>query len=698
MPDSKRENPSLTAELEAMFAEATLPTSPALATQILSLIDDPHATAAQFARLIEADPALSARLLRMANSARYGQRHEVTTITRAVTVIGLRQLRVVALGFELVRHLDSLGGCAFDLPEFWQQSILRACLAREVARAVVPALAEEAFLAGLLQDCGILLLVQTLGDEYAAMCAEQVRSPTAFFEAEQHRFPYTHVDAAVAMTSMWDLPEAIAGPIAGHHAPVTLAADADDIDRLGAVCYFVGSMGFDERAEIAATEPALQAYARTTLGLEPDRLERILEDAGEAYGQVAGLFEGTVSEAPDVADLMLTANRLLIRHAAESEARASDMEAERDQIIDEQKTLRTALGQYREQAARDPLTGLLNRRALHNAGLDCLRRADRATQPVTVLFLDLDNFKWINDRHGHPAGDEVLRAVATSVREAVTDGGCAGRYGGEEFVVVIPHVSAEEARERAEGLVRAVRDGRVLHDGHEIRVTCSVGAVWCDRPESRAFEELLGAADELMYIAKRGGKDRTCFRALPLHGLTTTVDVQTIPGDATAAPLAFPDDHAEETSLDEYTRVAKLVERDDPSWFADGRKLDRRRVFAPCSVSFCVDGTMRVEQVEAFVRNVSAGGVGLLASRRLVRGDLVEVCLEIDGGTSYLVGLVAFCRHVEGTIHEVGVQVFQRADRTMLGRDPAALVRELEWIKRVPGDDRPGETDVRQSA
>ena len=151
-----RDASSLEDELGRVFAKAKLPSNPAIAAQILELVNDPNSSAEQFAQAIEADVALAARLLEMANAARFAQRTPATTIQRAVTILGLRRIRMVALGFQLVSHLDRLGECSFDLKRFWQQSVLRACLGRQMATNVAPNHAEEAFLIGLLQDCGVL--------------------------------------------------------------------------------------------------------------------------------------------------------------------------------------------------------------------------------------------------------------------------------------------------------------------------------------------------------------------------------------------------------------------------------------------------------------------------------------------------------------------------------------------------------------
>ena len=111
---------SLQDELRRVFAKAKLPSNPAIAAQILELVNDPNSSVEQFAKTIQADAGLAARLMGMANSARFAQRSPATTIQRAVTLLGLRRIKTVALGFQLVSHLDRLGECPFDLKKFWQ--------------------------------------------------------------------------------------------------------------------------------------------------------------------------------------------------------------------------------------------------------------------------------------------------------------------------------------------------------------------------------------------------------------------------------------------------------------------------------------------------------------------------------------------------------------------------------------------------
>ena len=700
MPKTGKPSSSLANDLRAIFVKAKLPTNPAIAAEILKLSKNPKSTAEQFARVIEADAAMAARLLKMANSALFGQRTPVTTIRRAVTVLGLRRLRMDTLSFQLAAHLNRLGNRPFDLQTFWQQSVLRACLAREVAGLVVVSYAEEAFLIGLLQDCGILLLVQMLGPEYAELSNAGHLSPTAFYAAEQERFPSNHVATIAEMGAEWHLPESILTPLRKHHDPVRLSPDASDLERLSAVSYFVGSMRWTGEQITAPSEPRLREYVQAELGLDDTTLEACFQAAGNAYREVAHLFGDALPDKFDVTDLLAEANRLLSRAASDSDLRARRVQEERDQFCDERATLAHAVAQYREQAARDPLTGLLNRGALVDATVDCLRRAEDQGLSITVMFLDLDNFKRLNDDFGHPAGDEVLKAVAKVVNGAVSHAGCAGRYGGEEFVLVVPGLTEDQARERARSVIRAARETRVAGFDLPRPVTCSLGAVWGSPRKMSSPEALFAASDQLMYHAKRCGKNCGVFRSLDSahaeHILasddTPSRDiVGSIATESPAQELVLP-------SPDDFRRAAVKLNRLQPSRFSNARKQHRQELLTECALSFIVGSSLEVRSQAAFVRNISAGGIALLASRPLVRGDLVEIAIRPGDVAQHLAGMVAFCRHVEGSIHELGVQIVDHAKQPIFMHNPAAAIRDLEWMAQAVREKYGADLDDRRSA
>jgi two-component system cell cycle response regulator len=161
----------------------------------------------------------------------------------------------------------------------------------------------------------------------------------------------------------------------------------------------------------------------------------------------------------------------------------------------------------RQLASTDSLTGLLNRRAFLDALERERARADRHDYPLSLLLLDVDHFKRVNDQHGHAAGDVVLRGVAEALLQVARRSDYVGRWGGEEFVLALPQTGPAGALVAAERVRRAVQKARhALPEGGEIRVTASLGVVSAEAPWNVAT--LVGAADDAMYLAKGRGRDR----------------------------------------------------------------------------------------------------------------------------------------------------------------------------------------------
>lgn len=158
-------------------------------------------------------------------------------------------------------------------------------------------------------------------------------------------------------------------------------------------------------------------------------------------------------------------------------------------------------------AELDSLTGLYNRRALYKHATEEVRHATRYHSPLSILFIDIDNFKSINDQYGHLTGDEVLRNLSTYLQSCCTGRMSASRYGGEEFVLLMPGSSLEQASQLAETVCTETAD-RKLADTIPNPVTVSIGVAEYT-PEETA-EGFVRRADQKMYQAKASGKNQAC--------------------------------------------------------------------------------------------------------------------------------------------------------------------------------------------
>ena len=168
----------------------------------------------------------------------------------------------------------------------------------------------------------------------------------------------------------------------------------------------------------------------------------------------------------------------------------------------------------RHLSEHDELTGLLNRRAIHRRLHDEAERLARYRQPFGVLSIDADHFKAINDRHGHPAGDEVLRALARALLAVSRTTDLAARTGGEEFWLLMPNTDRAGALQVAERLQRTSRELQVQGPGGLIGLTVSIGAAVAEHP-GELLPSLMQRVDAALYRAKAAGRDRIEFAEPP---------------------------------------------------------------------------------------------------------------------------------------------------------------------------------------
>jgi two-component system, sensor histidine kinase LadS len=176
-------------------------------------------------------------------------------------------------------------------------------------------------------------------------------------------------------------------------------------------------------------------------------------------------------------------------------------------VADRLRAQRLALTEAERRAQIDPLTGVLNRRSLiERLDAACLRARARGL-PISLLFIDLDHFKEINDSFGHPAGDACLRAIIDPIHAELRQSDVIGRYGGEEFVVILSSADAAAANPIAQRILERVADVRVEGFGNPIRLTCSIGIAASDTLGVWG-EHLIAQADAAVYLAKRLGRNQ----------------------------------------------------------------------------------------------------------------------------------------------------------------------------------------------
>lgn len=624
-------------QVEQLKLSDQLPTPRGIALAILELTQRENATLSEIARVVQTDPALSGRLIKLANTASHIAR-PVVSVQEAVVRQGMATVRHLALGFSLVDQFRD-GACrAFDYQEYWSHSLLMALSMQAFGMRVHVAAADELFVCGLLAQVGKLALATVYPDEYGkVLTAQRVDPAQPIIEHERKRLEIDHIELGIVMLSDWGMPRVFTGPLAFYEDPahpcyphdsrsnslmlmlrlshrladlglanadmrpkllkewMTLAVELDlPPDSAGAFIDEVIDRWRDWAELLRIPATVLPSFAEICHGhhedeedvAETDTPLRIVVADGNAINRrhtmalLAEDGEHTIYPAengntalalamevlphviiahvdlplldgPELCQALRTTDEgrrmhvLLTAGGHSEEQLARAYEAGADGYVPAAvgaKALRTRLraaqrlvqlqtawekdrAQLRQIAAElavanrrlanaaltDQLTGLPNRRSAIDQLEQAWSAASRSGQPLSVMVIDIDHFKHINDTYGHAAGDRVLREAAAILRTSARREDSVCRIGGEEFLVICPNTDLKSAMLSAERLRASLCAKQIAIGQTEKSITVSIGVAMRE-PETADMDALVSLADQALYDAKNAGRNQTCTR------------------------------------------------------------------------------------------------------------------------------------------------------------------------------------------
>lgn len=449
------------------------------------------------ARLAASDPGFAARVVATVNSGAFGMPRQVSDVIQACKLIGVRGLRNLALSL-VVSDMVPVGE---DGGVLLANSLRRAVAARLLAEALGERQLDEFFTVGLFLEIGILHGART----DLRLSAEIARIPAAHRPAyERACGRLEHMQLGASLARSFKLPAEMADAVLHHHAAQVPANGT--IPRVAWAAERIA--GAFEAADLdAGREIALAAT--TAVGVPLKAAETILARIPELVLEAGSAFNRELPSQESLEVLVQDASRRLVDMNRTYERLLHQLE----QLVFEKEQLTTQLRHANDELSRlagtDALTGLANRRSFEEAMKRDISRAQRTEQPLSVFILDVDHFKAVNDTHGHAAGDYVLTRVADVLRATLRSGDMAARWGGEEFVALLPGSTLEGGRLAAERIRTSLEQTLMAVHDKSFRITASFGVA--SIPAGVGAQDgvaLVGVADVALYEAKRSGRNK----------------------------------------------------------------------------------------------------------------------------------------------------------------------------------------------
>jgi diguanylate cyclase (GGDEF)-like protein len=500
--------------IEKILAADNLPSLPSAAIQVLHMTQAEDVSLADIARVIQQDPAMTVKILKVVNSSLFGLPRRVSSVQQAMVVMGMRTVKVMVLSFSLVDSLSDRRTGDFDYTGYWRRSLTTAAMARTLAERTCPRSADEAFVSGLLCDIGMLASYHWARELYLPVLAAHEKLGGPIQDAERAVLGVTHESIATSLLNHWGLPASLCQSVATHHSPVADPSASDTVN--GPLTRTLRAAAMIADLFCASTQAGSLADCKLRivrdLPLQKTALNEALEALDAHVNETASLFSLEIGPTRSYRDLQADAMLQLARLGMDAEMERIQIARREQAVLQEVEQLNTQNRELAYRVVTDGLTGVGNRTALEDRlAAECEKARARKT-PLGLILLDLDRFKGLNDNFGHQIGDEALRMVGACLRKFASQNRFAARYGGEEFALIVTGCSVGQFRALAEDLRAGIQALSIPFGQRRISITASLGAAYLEPNDPDLNPRAITRrADECLYEAKHAGRNRIVY-------------------------------------------------------------------------------------------------------------------------------------------------------------------------------------------
>ncbi len=492
---------------EFLSSDIQIPSPPLIAIRILEAVKKDNESFDELSKIISSDPALAAKILMVANSSFYTIPQKIDSIPKALSILGTNTLKNIALSFVIAKGLRGPAEGGFDFDLFWKRA-LTAAVATDMLSPIIPATSEDIFVTALLQDIGIVILYLCRNGDYLKVFDEKRASSLVVEEVEKMVFGFDHQDLGAEVLKNWGIPKTIYEPIRHHHAYENAPEEIKNVSQILLLSDKMSSVYHGTRS--AEKIKDINTILCKDHEINEADVGALIDSVADKSVEMFSFFEIEPGDMKPFSQILQEANEELGRLNLSYEQLTVELKQAKERAEKYAQELKSANETLREFAFRDGLTGLYNHRYFQDTMDRELGRVMRYKNPLSLIMIDIDHFKMINDEYGHPVGDIVLKAVSRSIQSTLRDCDIAVRYGGEEFAVILPETELQGALIVAERLRKVVAETPIETNAHSIQVTISLGVTCCmAATEKKAKADMIAQADHALYNSKRNGRNQS---------------------------------------------------------------------------------------------------------------------------------------------------------------------------------------------
>lgn len=494
----------LPAELETeLLACSSLPSLPSVAIKIIDLCKDPDIGLGEVSAIISSDPAISAKLLKIVNSPMFSQRRAVNNLREALTLLGFNSALTITLSFSLIHCLKNDDKNNSNQENYWKRSILSAAIARLLGSRLGLSKLEDLFLVGLLQDIGILVLENIKQSPYQQNDDGSLNHAERIM-LEQKSLGLEHSQVGAWLLKSWNLPDNIINAVKYSHSLNNKELEHNSVSDRFHLCLSMSGNLADIWLEdmpdelLLATKDAAQIF----LNIDADEFDELITDINNELPKISSLFDVNLKDEIARGRVLDEARELSlersIRFIKQSEEAFRHVECIEEQVKD-----------IEEESQHDYLTKVYNRKYIEHLLEEEYENSNINAWPLSLAFIDIDDFKTINDTHGHLIGDNALISIADFFSANIRQTDVLARYGGDEFILMLPGATTEIAEGMLTRLIRLHNEQLKINvDGKLLAPTVSIGlATHFDIHKFDDLKSFIDAADKALYKAKDAGRD-----------------------------------------------------------------------------------------------------------------------------------------------------------------------------------------------